>query len=66
MTSAVSDINNRIKDQFQKCPNEKIAIVGYSQGAMAMHLAATQFDKNTQDKIIAAVMFGITNLLFSN
>jgi cutinase len=52
------DVISRLKEQDAACPNEKFALVGYSQGAGVMHSAARRIPESIQQKIVAMVMFG--------
>jgi cutinase len=56
--TGVKDTTNRLTSQMKACPEQKFAIVGYSQGAGVMHAAAVKFDSAVISKIAAAVMFG--------
>jgi len=56
--TGVKDTTNRLISQIKACPDQKFAIVGYSQGAGVMHAAAVKFDAAVTSKIAAAVMFG--------
>ena len=47
-----------VQDAFTKCPNTKVVISGYSQGAMLVHNAAKQLSTDVAGKISAAVTFG--------
>jgi dienelactone hydrolase len=49
---------NRLNSQSQACPDQKFALVGYSQGARVIHLAAPKIDKALYPKIVAIVTFG--------
>ncbi|KAF6763308.1 cutinase [Ephemerocybe angulata] len=40
------------------CPDTKIVISGYSQGAQVTHLAAGQLTSAIQDRVVAVVTFG--------
>jgi len=40
------------------CPNTKIVMSGYSQGAQVTHLAATQLSSTVQNRVSAVVVFG--------
>ncbi|KAF5338511.1 hypothetical protein D9611_013293 [Ephemerocybe angulata] len=40
------------------CPNTKIVISGYSQGAQVTHLAARQLTSAIQNRVVAVVTFG--------
>ena len=52
------DVIIHLKSQSAKCPNQKYALVGYSQGAGVMHQAMSKIDSSLYPKIIALVMFG--------
>jgi cutinase len=68
----VDDAVNRLNKQNKECPDQKFAIVGYSQGAGVMHDAVNiiqrpdtaklknrpKLDESVVPKILAAVMFG--------
>jgi cutinase len=56
--TGVQDTISRLNRQMKACPEQKFAIVGYSQGAAVMHSAAVKFDPTVMPKIVAAVMFG--------
>jgi len=56
--TGVKDTVNRLTQQIKACPEQKFAIVGYSQGAAVMHSAAVKFDEAMTSKVLAAVMFG--------
>ncbi|KAJ4291337.1 hypothetical protein N0V88_006345 [Collariella sp. IMI 366227] len=53
-----TDVVNRLKAQAALCPNQKFALVGYSQGAGVMHSAADKIPLNLYSRIKALVMFG--------
>jgi cutinase len=61
-TTGANDIIKRLTDQDQACPNQKFALVGYSQGAAVMHLAAGRIPAAIQSKVLALVMFGDGNV----
>jgi Cutinase len=52
------DVINRLKAQSSQCPNQKYALVGYSQGAGVIHAAMKDIDASLYPKIVALVMFG--------
>jgi len=56
--TGVKDTTERLNRQIKACPDQKFAIVGYSQGAGVMHAAAAKFDQAAISKVVAAVMFG--------
>lgn len=45
-------------DVAKNCPDTKIVIGGYSQGAQLTHNAAGKFSPATSSKVVAAVVFG--------
>jgi cutinase len=58
LPTGVKDTTSRLSNQIKACPDQKFAIVGYSQGAGVMHAAAAKFDAAVISKVVAAVMFG--------
>ncbi|QDS72370.1 hypothetical protein FKW77_008324 [Venturia effusa] len=56
--AGTTDVLNRLESQSKACPDQKFALVGYSQGASLMHNAAPQIPEETQKKIVALVMYG--------
>jgi cutinase len=58
VTTGVKDVVDRLTSQSQACPEQKFALVGYSQGAMVMHAAAPKIPQDVVPKIAAFVMFG--------
>jgi hypothetical protein len=57
-SSGVEDTIRRLNQQAKDCPDEKLALVGYSQGASVMRAAAPKIDNAVAQKIIAFVMYG--------
>ncbi|RKF76883.1 Cutinase [Golovinomyces cichoracearum] len=49
---------NVANDVAKKCPDTKIIIGGYSQGAQLTHNAAKKFSPATMSKVVAAAVFG--------
>ncbi|POS83240.1 hypothetical protein EPUL_004703 [Erysiphe pulchra] len=49
---------NLTEQAASQCPDTKIVLTGYSQGAQLAHNAARWFSLNTTQRIAAAVMFG--------
>jgi predicted esterase len=51
-----------LNNQSKACPNQKFAIVGYSQGAMVMHLAFNSKEEvvsaSAVKQIVGGAMFG--------
>ena len=54
----ISDVVNRVTTKDKECPKQKFALVGYSQGARVMRVAAPKLDPSLFPKILALVMFG--------
>lgn len=57
----VSNNRNRaslVEEAAKKCPNTKIVMSGYSQGAMLVHNAAKTIPAETAQKVAAVVNFG--------
>lgn len=48
----------RLNSQSKACPDQKFALVGYSQGAAVMHYAANDIPAQLFPKIVALVMTG--------
>ena len=47
-----------VEQAYKKCPNTKVVLSGYSQGAMLVHNAAKSLPAATTSKIAAVVTFG--------
>jgi cutinase len=59
VSTGSNDTVQRLVAQDKACPDQKYALVGYSQGAGVMRRAATAIPLNIQQtKILALVMFG--------
>ena len=55
------DVIARLQKQSNACPNQKFAIVGYSQGSMVARLAlssASNLSPDTFGKIVGGATFG--------
>lgn len=52
------DVVKRLEAQSAACPQQKFALVGYSQGAMVMRMAAPKIPAAIHSKILALEMFG--------
>ncbi|KAJ5548490.1 cutinase-domain-containing protein [Penicillium frequentans] len=50
-----SDMATLVKTALSNCPNTKVVLGGYSEGAMVVHNAASSL---TADQVAAAVLFG--------
>ncbi|GLB42494.1 putative catalyzes the hydrolysis of cutin, a polyester that forms the structure of plant cuticle [Lyophyllum shimeji] len=51
-------MGNSVTSKANSCPNTKIVISGYSQGAQVTHLAAGMLSSAIQNRVNAAVVFG--------
>ncbi|TFK40467.1 cutinase [Crucibulum laeve] len=49
---------NSVTSTANSCPNSKIVISGYSQGAQVTHLAAARLSSTIQNRVSAVVTFG--------
>ncbi|KAF9014217.1 cutinase [Cyathus striatus] len=52
---------NNVTSTAVQCPNAKIVMSGYSQGAQLAHIAANRLSSTIQDRVIAVVTFGDPN-----
>jgi cutinase len=57
-SSGATDVIKRLTAQSAACPNQKFALVGYSQGGRVMHLALPKVDKALLSRIVAIAVFG--------
>jgi len=57
-TKGISDVIQRLNSQTKACPDEKFALVGYSQGAAIMHGVAGKLDSEVSKKVLAIVLYG--------
>jgi len=55
-----NDILHRLRSQAKECPDQKFALVGYSQGGGVLYRAATEIakDKELSEKVKAVVLYG--------
>jgi cutinase len=59
VTLGAQDVVSRLRMQAVSCPDQKFALVGYSQGAMVMRQAVPAIpDDIAQEKVVSLVMFG--------
>ena len=52
------DILNRTSSQMKECPDERFALVGYSQGGGVISAVSKRFTPEQIDKIDAVVTYG--------
>jgi cutinase len=59
LTSAgPNDLKARIAAQSKECPDEKFALVGYSQGGMVVAQSLAGIPADLQSKVVAVVTYG--------
>jgi cutinase len=58
MSKGIADVVQRLQSQSKDCPDEKFALVGYSQGAAVMHSVGAKLDNEAMNKILAIVLYG--------
>jgi hypothetical protein len=58
--TGVKDVINRLNSQAKACPDQKFAIVGYSQGAMVIHIAlnSTNLSPDALKRVVGGATFG--------
>ena len=52
------DVVNRLISQSRACPNQKFALVGYSQGAVVIRQAVQRLPASILNKIVAWIGYG--------
>ena len=57
----INDVVNRVTSKAKECPNQKFALVGYSQGGMVVNAAATKIPTDLREKVVALVLYGAGN-----
>ncbi|KAH7133349.1 cutinase-domain-containing protein [Dactylonectria estremocensis] len=57
-TAGSAKMASLVESAMKKCPDTKVVISGYSQGAMLVHNAAKSLSSDVTGKIAAAVTFG--------
>jgi hypothetical protein len=58
--TGVKDTVNRLNSQNKECPEQKFALVGYSQGAMVIRLAIMANDTKISDAAYKQIVGGAT------
>ncbi|KAF2149543.1 carbohydrate esterase family 5 protein [Myriangium duriaei CBS 260.36] len=59
--TGITDTLSHINSTLASCPNQKFALVGYSQGADIIYRAAVQLPTSQYDSIISIVQYGDPN-----
>jgi len=54
----ITDIVNRVTTKSKECPNQKFALVGYSQGGMVVSSAIPKIPAELKPKVVAMVLYG--------
>ena len=54
----VADTISRLELQTRACPDQRFALVGYSQGAIVIHYTVPYINTTIQNSILAVVLFG--------
>jgi alpha-beta hydrolase superfamily lysophospholipase len=57
----VADVQKRLDQQIKECPDQRFALVGYSQGGVVMLYAARRLTPAMQEKTLAVVLYGAGN-----
>jgi cutinase len=63
-----NDVVNRLTSQSKECPDEKFALVGYSQGGSVQYRAADLLKQKPElsEKVVAVVLYGAMNGSYFN
>ncbi|KAF2435004.1 alpha/beta-hydrolase [Tothia fuscella] len=56
--SGAQDVQNRLIAQMKECPDEKFALVGYSQGGRVVSMATNRMNATLSKNILAVVLYG--------
>jgi cutinase len=59
--TGINDVVNRVKGKAKECPNQKFALVGYSQGGMVVSAAMAKIPADLRQKVVAMVLYGSGN-----
>jgi len=62
-TVAINEMVRLVNLAVSKCPNTKVTVGGYSQGAALTAAAVSKLPAATQSKVVGAVLFGYTKNL---
>jgi dienelactone hydrolase len=54
----VNDVVQRVTSQSKECPQQKFALVGYSQGGSVVSQAAPKIPVELRSKVVAMVLYG--------
>ena len=65
-TTGANDASAHIQDVVASCPNSKIVLGGYSQGATVINLASNQMPASVADHVAAVALFGEPTSGFSS
>jgi hypothetical protein len=56
--AGANDVKARLAAQSKECPDEKFALVGYSQGGMVVESSLSGIPAELQSKVVAVVTYG--------
>jgi cutinase len=65
-TAGADDASSYIQNTVASCPNSKLVLGGYSQGATVINLASTQMPASVADHVAAVALFGEPTSGFSS
>jgi cutinase len=65
-TTGANDASAHIQDVVASCPNSKIVLGGYSQGATVINLSSTEMPAPVADHVAAVALFGEPTSGFSS
>ena len=65
-TAGADDASGYIQNTVASCPNSKLVLGGYSQGATVINLASTQMPASVADHVAAVTLFGEPTSGFSS
>jgi pimeloyl-ACP methyl ester carboxylesterase len=56
--TGIADIGKRLAQENKECPDEKFALVGYSQGGMVVLSSLAAIPAEISKKVVAVVLYG--------
>jgi cutinase len=65
-TAGADDASAYIQNTVASCPNTKVVLGGYSQGATVINLSSTQMPPSVADRVAAVALFGEPTSGFSS
>lgn len=58
VSEGIADVVSHVQSQSAKCPDQKLVLVGYSQGGFVILGASKQIDSKYFSRIVAVTQFG--------